>query len=365
MPLHHRSAVPLGLLASGSAWGEWGASEVGSRKRVGYVPSGLHRYGHSGRRRLRLLLHALGASDSASFMQLALAYILSAVVGVGMIFVVAFASSPDQTVEPRHRPPLRCREDSVSTSVAQPETKPRRKDFVAKTINGVTEAIERSVYTEEFARRDGLLQRADPRAKVGVFVLRVLVVGLARSIAVILILYAAAAVLGLLSKLPSSLMFKRILIGIPLLRGDRRPSALFLIGGKPLVDFGQIGPVHLAITSNSVMSFVIFVTRVAASVTLAALLVVTTRWSDLLKAMRVFHVPEVFIVVLGMTYRYIFLLPQGAREPLPGTCQPDGWRDDRSGAPTLDRVQYGHAPRQEFQDQQRRLHGDGRARIYR
>ena len=196
----------------------------------------------------------------------------------------------------------------MSTSVAQPKTKPRRKDFVAKTINGVTETIERSVYTEEFARRDGLLQRADPRAKVGVFVASVLVVGLARSIEVILILYAAAAVLGLLSKLPSSLMFKRILIGIPFFAGIVALPSLFLIGGKPLVDIGQIGPVHLAITSNSVMSFVIFVTRVAASVTLAALLVVTTRWSDLLKAMRVFHVPEVFIVVLGMTYRYIFLL---------------------------------------------------------
>jgi cobalt/nickel transport system permease protein len=55
------------------------------------------------------------------------------------------------------------------------------------------------------------------------------------------------------------------------------------------------------------MSFAIFVARVAASVTLAALLVVSTRWADLLKALRVLRVPEVFVVVLGMTYRYIFL----------------------------------------------------------
>ncbi len=204
---------------------------------------------------------------------------------------------------------LRHREGSVSTSVAQPKSQSRRrKDFVAKTINGVTETIERSVYTEEFARRDGVLQRADPRAKVGIFVAAVMVVGLARSIEVILILYVAAAVLGLLSKLPPSLMFKRILIGIPMFAGIVALPALLFIGGKPLVDIAHIGPVHLAITNNSLMSFVIFVTRVAASVTLAALLVVTTRWSDLLKAMRVFRVPEVFIVVLGMTYRYIFLL---------------------------------------------------------
>ena len=81
-------AVPLGLLASGGAWGEWGASELGNR--VGYVPSGMNS--------LQSIWSAPFAgytlpwvSDSASFGQLALAYILSAVVGVGMIFVVAFS----------------------------------------------------------------------------------------------------------------------------------------------------------------------------------------------------------------------------------------------------------------------------------
>lgn len=38
------------------------------------------------------------------------------------------------------------------------------------------------------------------------------------------------------------------------------------------------------------------------------MLALTTRWSDLLKALRVFYVPRVFILILSMTYRYIFLL---------------------------------------------------------
>ena len=81
-------AVPLGLLASGSAWGEWGASEVGNR--VGYVPSGLNSM--QSLWKAPFTGYSLPwVSDSASFMQLALAYILSAVVGVGMIFVVAFS----------------------------------------------------------------------------------------------------------------------------------------------------------------------------------------------------------------------------------------------------------------------------------
>lgn len=80
-------AVPIGLLASGSAWGEWGSSEIGSR--IGYVPSGLSSM--QSLWRAPFTGYSLPwVSSNASFAQLALAYILSAIVGVGMIFVVAF-----------------------------------------------------------------------------------------------------------------------------------------------------------------------------------------------------------------------------------------------------------------------------------
>jgi cobalt/nickel transport system permease protein len=81
-------AVPLGLLASGSAWGEWGSSEIGDR--VGYVPSGLNHMQSIWR--APFTGYSLPwVSSNASFAQLAVAYILSAVVGIGMIFVVAFS----------------------------------------------------------------------------------------------------------------------------------------------------------------------------------------------------------------------------------------------------------------------------------
>jgi cobalt/nickel transport system permease protein len=42
-------------------------------------------------------------------------------------------------------------------------------------------------------------------------------------------------------------------------------------------------------------------------VSLAVLLVVTTPWADVLKSLKALRVPHVFILVLSMTYRYIFL----------------------------------------------------------
>ena len=51
----------------------------------------------------------------------------------------------------------------------------------------------------------------------------------------------------------------------------------------------------------------VFVLRVCVSVSLAILLILTTQWADILKSLRVFRVPSVFILILAMTYRYIFL----------------------------------------------------------
>ncbi|MBX6341511.1 MAG: cobalt ECF transporter T component CbiQ [Thermomicrobiaceae bacterium] len=182
-----------------------------------------------------------------------------------------------------------------------------RPDFVAKTVVGVAEAIERTVYTEEYARRAGLLQGVDPRAKLVLFALAVLVAGLSRGLPVLAALYAVTVLLGLLSRLPPAFLLKRVLLGIPLFAGIVALPALLMIPGAPLLDLGRLGPVHLAVSANALWSVATFVLRVTTSVSLAVLLVVTTRWADLLKALRVIGVPEVFIVVLGMTYRYIFL----------------------------------------------------------
>lgn len=183
----------------------------------------------------------------------------------------------------------------------------RRSDFVSRTIVGVTQAVAHTVYAEEHARRPGFLQRADPRVKVVLFGFAILVAGLARGVPVLLALYALAVVAALLSKLSVRAFLGRTLLGIPLFAGVVALPALFLIPGPPLLVIGDLGPVHLGISTTAALSVATLVARVIASVSLAALLVLTTRWADLLKALRVLRVPEVFVVVLGMTYRYIFL----------------------------------------------------------
>ena len=54
--------------------------------------------------------------------------------------------------------------------------------------------------------------------------------------------------------------------------------------------------------------------RVETAATLALLLIYTTPWMHVLKALRVFRVPVVLVVILGMTCRYILLLLETAHE---------------------------------------------------
>lgn len=75
--------VPLGLFASGSAFGEWGAAEI--KQRVGYVPHGLGRLGDL----WKGLLPGYGWSG-ASGVWTAVAYVVSAIVGVALLTAIAW-----------------------------------------------------------------------------------------------------------------------------------------------------------------------------------------------------------------------------------------------------------------------------------
>ncbi|MHB1161729.1 MAG: cobalt transporter CbiM [Chloroflexota bacterium] len=82
--------TPLGLLAPGSADFEWGGEDL--QGMVGYLPSGLERMGSlwGGAPLPDYQLAGLGAGSS--LLQQAPAYVLSAVVGIALIFALFFAA---------------------------------------------------------------------------------------------------------------------------------------------------------------------------------------------------------------------------------------------------------------------------------
>lgn len=201
-------------------------------------------------------------------------------------------------------------EQTAEMAILSPNrrTRPRKPGFVEKTLGDITHNIEQAVFTEENARRDAFLQSFDPRLKLVAFGGLILATGLAHNVVTLALIYAFTLALALLSKIPFGFFVKRVWLGIPFFAGIVVIPSLFLVPGPPLVALPiPATSFVLTISGPAVAGAILFVARVGASVSLAVLLVITTPWSNLLKALSVLHVPEVFVLILGMTYRYIFL----------------------------------------------------------
>jgi cobalt ECF transporter T component CbiQ len=178
--------------------------------------------------------------------------------------------------------------------------------WLEHSIAGIAGSIERAVFTEELARQPGWLQRIDPRAKVAMFLIAVIAASASTSFGVLLALYVVILGVARASRLPFHFFVKRVWLGIPLFAGVVILPSIFFAAGPRLFEVG-IGPVHLGISAVGLWGAVVFVARVGVSVSLAVLLVLTTPWADVLKSLYALKVPQVFVLVLSMSYRYIFL----------------------------------------------------------
>jgi cobalt/nickel transport system permease protein len=193
---------------------------------------------------------------------------------------------------------------------------PKRRGFFEKTLGDITGALEQTLFAEEIARRAGLLQSLDPRAKLLGALALLIAISMSQNLIVIAALYALTLPLAAASRVPMRFYFKRVWVFMPFFTGIVALPALFspFTPGAPLLTLIDLASprVHLAITLPGVITAGFLLLRVGASVSIAVLLILTTRWATLLKAMRVLRVPQAFVLILGMTYRYIYVLLHAA-----------------------------------------------------
>jgi cobalt/nickel transport system permease protein len=199
----------------------------------------------------------------------------------------------------------------MTASQASAATRANRKrlkpGFVEKTLADISAGIERAVFSEENARKGGFLQRRDPRAKLLAFVALIIATGLSRDWMVLAGLYALVLVAAVVSSVDMGLFVKRVWLGMGLFSAVVILPSIFFIGHRELFHV-PLGAFDLTVHRDGLVAAGIFVLRVSTSVSLAVLLILTTKWADILKSLRVLRVPNVLVLVLAMTYRYIFLV---------------------------------------------------------
>ncbi len=179
-----------------------------------------------------------------------------------------------------------------------------------KTLEEIARYIKDAVYSERYTQEAGLLQSIDARLKlVGILILVVSCVW-AKSLIAIGLLLALSILLCWASKISLRYYIARVWVFVPLFTGIIAIPALLNVvsPGERVVSLLQLGAWDIYITMEGIRAATFLVMRVATCISLTLLLPLTTRWSELMRALEGIKIPSGFVLILSMTYRYIFLL---------------------------------------------------------
>ncbi len=200
-----------------------------------------------------------------------------------------------------------------SVSNHKQKSSPRKKrsgNFVERTLATLLRKTERALFAEELAQADGFLQKLDPRVKIIGLLALILDATLARNFFTIFFIFAIGVLFAFLSCVPLRTLAARAWLGALTFTGLIALPVIFITPGNEIF---RLPLFNWAITTQGITSAIYLISRVETTVTLSLLLVLTTLWTHVLKALRVLRVPVVFVVILGMTYRYIFVMLETAQ----------------------------------------------------
>lgn len=186
----------------------------------------------------------------------------------------------------------------------------RKGSYVQKTLTGGADLLRQVMFSDDTSSTPGLLQRLDPRAKILGLLGLVVAGAFLRTIAALLVLYALTLVLAAASRLSARFFIKRVWLFVPIFTGIVLiPATLSVVtGGHVVLALWHWHGHPEGFTSQGLTSAGLVVCRVASSISLVMLLALTTPWTRLLASLRALGLPRMFLLVIGMAYRYLFLL---------------------------------------------------------
>ncbi len=186
-----------------------------------------------------------------------------------------------------------------------------RNSFLESTLQGFARAVSKALQSEQAATQPGLLQQLDPRVRVlGILALVVSVI-LCRRPEAIAAIFLVAVALAVASRVSLTSLARRVWLVVLGFSGVIAVPALFLTPGQPLLTAPAL---HLSISVQGVRTAVLLVLRVETAATLTTVLVLSTAWTHILKALRSLHLPAEVVTMLAMTHRYVFLLIETANQ---------------------------------------------------
>ena len=185
-----------------------------------------------------------------------------------------------------------------------------RPHFLRRALSEITKVFQNEFLAEKYEKYDGLLQIIDPRVKILVLLFYIVFASAVFSIFVKILIAAIGLLFAVMSKLKLSDFLRRVWCYLPpVLFILSLPAAINLFSsGTPLI--------YLSKTFYFTLSGIRTALRVSLtcgiSLSFVYLIFATTRAVQIEKALRALKLPDVFVSILSMAYRYIFVLASEA-----------------------------------------------------
>ncbi|MFN3699272.1 MAG: cobalt ECF transporter T component CbiQ, partial [Dictyoglomus sp.] len=170
-------------------------------------------------------------------------------------------------------------------------------NFIDKTLNNFNSILREALFFEE-KTTDSFLFQINERIKIISLIFILIGISFLKKIESILFIYFLSIFIAYWGKINVKNFLKRTWVFIPIFT---------LILTIPLI-FVNPSNFSLGFYKEGLENALRFVLRVATSISYTQLLIMSTSWLKILSSLKAFRVPSLFVTILMITYRYIFLL---------------------------------------------------------
>lgn len=191
--------------------------------------------------------------------------------------------------------------------------------FIDKAIEQLSRLIKVTYIQWETANTEGLLQKLDARVKVIFLLFFIVIVSLKRELFPQTAIAVFVFCLALLSRLHLKVFYRRVcilgflfgfLIALPsslnvITRGDIIVPLISL--SRPMDFWIYHLPQDIGITREGSQIVALITLRIVNSLSLSFLLVYTTPFAEILRALKSLKVPDAFLMIMALSYKYVFL----------------------------------------------------------
>ena len=202
----------------------------------------------------------------------------------------------------------------------------RSAAYMERAIETISGIITTSYAQWELSSRKGLLQGLDSRVKVPCIVLLLIVISVKRDFGSEALIAALVFSLAFASRLDLAPFYRRVLLAgflfgavvslpsaLNLFREGQVVVPLFRIQGSYGIGSYRI-PGLVGFTKEGLEGVLMLTARVVNSVAATFLLLYTSPFPEIIRALKVFRVPDTLLMLISLTYKYIFILAKTVEE---------------------------------------------------